>query len=63
MKLVPYLDFNTLLNTLDVAGYPGDCYLKISRDKRIVFLSFFSRLLPKHVVAYRATISVDLMKC
>jgi hypothetical protein len=50
MKLVPYPAFSTLLNTLDVARYPGDFYLKISGDKRIVFLSFLSRLLPKHVI-------------
>jgi hypothetical protein len=50
IKPVPYPVFSTLLNTLDVVGYPGDCYLEISRDKRIVFLSFLSRLLPKQVV-------------
>jgi hypothetical protein len=50
MKLVPYPTFNTLLNTLDVARYPRDCYLKISGAEGIVFLSFPSRLLPKHVI-------------
>jgi hypothetical protein len=50
MKLVPYPAFNTLLNTLGVVRYPGDWYLKISGAKRPVFLSFLSRLLPKHVI-------------
>jgi hypothetical protein len=50
IKPVPYPAFSTLLNTLDVVRYPGDCYLEVSRAKRIVFLSFLSGLLPKQVV-------------
>jgi hypothetical protein len=50
MRLIPYLAFNTFLNTLNVARYPGDCYLKISGAEGIVLLSFPSRLLPKHVI-------------
>ena len=50
IKPVPYPTFSTLLNTLDVVRYPGDFYLEISRAKRIVFLSFLGRLLPKQVV-------------
>jgi hypothetical protein len=50
IKPVPYPAFNTLLNTLDVVRYPGDFYLGVSGDKRIVFLSFLSGLLPKQVI-------------
>jgi hypothetical protein len=50
IKPVPYPSFSTLLNTLDVVRYPGDCYLKVSGAKRIVFLSFLSGLLPKQVI-------------
>ena len=50
IKPVPYPSFSTLLNTLDVVRYPGDCYLEVSGAKRIVFMSFLSGLLPKQVI-------------
>jgi hypothetical protein len=37
-------------NTLDVVRYPGNCYLKVGRAKRIVFLSLLHGLLPKQVI-------------
>jgi hypothetical protein len=63
MKLVPYLAFNTLLNTLDVARYPRNCYLKISGAKGLCSCLFSVDCCQSMLFAYRETIFVDLMEC